>query len=232
MAKPLARIQCPICDSIERMELIGPLRLWGDRIQGTVRLDANCSYGGAATLCPNCETPFGVLISMGGGGNISGLFSTGSPTETDTALRHATIQTVPASPVAATKFPNLPTLIAENFLFIQEDAQRRRNPAGILSGARSCLDVALKELGQAQGGRRERINNLAAAGTITTAIAAWAQTLWEEGSDATHDLSANLERAVEHVEFLKLFFEVAFEMPARVAASSHGAVLVEPPVQA
>ena len=38
--------------------------------------------------------------------------------------------------------------------------------------------------------------------------AQWAEHLWTEGSDAAHDLDAKIERAIEHVEFLKLFFEV------------------------
>ncbi|MDP3853130.1 DUF4145 domain-containing protein [Phenylobacterium sp.] len=227
MGKPLARITCPICDTIERMELTGPLRVWSDVSRQAIRIDPNCHVGAAAAICPNCQSPFGVLIYLGSS-TIQHLFNTNSPEETDVALRDASIVTVPPSAIAPESYPNLPKLISENFVYIQEDAQRRRNPAGILSGARSCLDVALKALGQEEGGRRARINNLASAGLITTAIAAWAQTLWEEGSDASHDLQANLDRAIEHVDFLRLFFEVAFEMPARVALSSHGAVPVEP----
>ncbi|GAA0212896.1 hypothetical protein GCM10009081_29530 [Brevundimonas nasdae] len=90
-----------------------------------------------------------------------------------------------------------------------------------MSGARACLDVALKNLGESDGGRRTRINKLLSRGIITTSIAAWAQSLWEEGSDAVHDLDAEIDRAIEHVEFLKLFFEVAFGLPARIALASH-----------
>lgn len=223
MTNPLARLTCPICDSIERMELQGPIKLWENSSRIAVRTDANTNIGAAAAVCPNCQTPFGIIIHTQVS-TIGLLFQTSTPDSTDAALHGASIFTIPRSSVSGKIYPNLPTIIAENFVFILEDAQRRRNPAGIMSGARSCLDVALKTLGQSEGGRRTRINNLAQQGLITTAIASWAQTLWEEGSDATHDLQANIERAIEHVDFLKLFFEVAFEMPARVAASSHGAV--------
>jgi hypothetical protein len=90
-----------------------------------------------------------------------------------------------------------------------------------MNGARSCLDVSLKALGEASGGRRDRINRLFERRIITQAIADWAQTLWKEGSDAAHDLEADMDRAIEHIEFLKLFFEVAFELPERVKAASH-----------
>jgi hypothetical protein len=180
-------------------------------------------HGAAGTVCPNCQNPFGILIDSTSL-TIHQIFQASTPDSTDAALQGSYVTTIPNSEVSGNNYPNLPDLISQNFVFILEDAQRRRNPAGIMSGARSCLDVALKALGQVDGGRRNRINNLAQQGLITNAIAAWAQTLWEEGSDATHDLQANLERAIEHVDFLKLFFEVAFEMPARVATSSHGAI--------
>ena len=121
MGRPLARLTCPICESIERMELFGPLRLWSDRPRGTVRVDPNCSYGAVATVCPNCETPFGVVVDMGGSGYLATLFTTSSPAETDAALRKATLQTVPRGNAVAQPFPNLPPLISENFQFIQEE---------------------------------------------------------------------------------------------------------------
>jgi len=129
------------------------------------------------------------------------------------------INTVPTSKYVLHADPNLPPMIREPFVCIQEDVLRRRNPTGIMSGARSCLDVALKDKGEATGGRRDRIQRLAEKKVITQSIADWAQTLWEEGNDATHDLTANLDRAIEHVEFLKLFFEVAYGLPARIEAA-------------
>jgi hypothetical protein len=205
------------------MELQGPLKCWTDIGRSNVTTSQNTAHGAAATVCPNCQTPFGVLIHLVST-TIQGLFNNGSTDATDAALSGGSLFTIPLNPDGIDAYKAVPALIIETFSYILEDARRRRNAAGIMSGSRSCLDVALKELGETNGGRRERINNLATRGTITTAIAAWAQTLWEEGSDATHDLQANIDRAIEHVEFLKLFFEVAFEMPAKVAASSHGAI--------
>lgn len=144
---------------------------------------------------------------------------TSTSEKTDAALLHAVIRTVPQSPLSIEPNEDLPQVVREPFVYIQEDAIRRRNATGIMSGARSCLDVVLKAQGQLSGGRRKRIQNLAGQKIITQSIADWAQRLWDDGNDATHDLSANLERAVEHVEFLKLFFEVVYGLPARVAAA-------------
>ena len=101
-------------------------------------------------------------------------------------------------------------------MYIQEDALNRRNPSGIMSGSRSCLDVALKALGETEGYRRTRIENLLKRGLITKSIATWSKKLWDEGSDSVHDLDADLDRAIEHVDFLRLFFEVVFRLPARI----------------
>jgi hypothetical protein len=140
----------------------------------------------------------------------------------DAALQGGAIETFPRGVNGFLPSNDLPEKIRAPFVFAQEDAARRRNAPGVLSTARGCLDVALKELGQTTGGRRERINNLAAEGIITKGIAAWAQQLWEDGSDAVHDLDADMDRAIEHVEFLELFFEVAFSLPARIQAITAG----------
>ncbi len=176
--------------------------------------------------------PFAVLLTtQSPGGTLFAVWQHSGPNETDVALRTVMIETVPDSAPGSATFRHVPTLVADAFRFVQEDAGRRRNAPGIMSGARSCLDVALKGLGQTTGGRRERINNLATAGLLTASIAAWAQELWEEGSDATHDLQADMDRAIEHVDFLRLFFEVAFELPAKIAAQPHAPVLPPPPAE-
>ncbi|HET9160463.1 MAG TPA: DUF4145 domain-containing protein [Caulobacteraceae bacterium] len=139
-------------------------------------------------------------------------------------MERARVEYYPESGSKIYQDSSLPEKIREAFVYIQEDAQRKRNPAGILSGSRACLDVALKHFGESTGGRRTRIQALADRKIITQGIADWAQTLWEEGSDAVHDLDANIERAIEHVAFLRLFFEVSFSLPAKIAAASHGVV--------
>lgn len=225
MAGPLVRITCPHCAISERMEISLPLRGWKDSTRS--QPDSNINQAliiATATVCPNCQMPLCVVFHMVNSFPfaIYGVAG-GGPNAVDAVVRDLVFYTVPQG-TQTQGFPHLPGVIAENFTFVQQDAAQRRNPAGIMSQARACLDVALKALGEENGGRRARIESLASRGIITGAIAAWAQNLWEEGSDAVHDLSATIDRAVEHVEFLKLFFEVAFELPARISMQPHAPV--------
>jgi len=214
------RLTCPLCGTTERMP-VTPLRYFREHLTNkdvTPNIDQARRFAGAA-MCPHCQQPYGVSIGQGDTATITGIFLAGSNDGYDAALKGAFINTVPTSKYVLHADPNLPPMIREPFVCIQEDVLRRRNPTGIMSGARSCLDVALKDKGEATGGRRDRIQRLAEKKVITQSIADWAQTLWEEGNDATHDLTANLDRAIEHVEFLKLFFEVAYGLPARIEAA-------------
>lgn len=90
-------------------------------------------------------------------------------------------------------------------------------PSRIVSECRSVLDVSLKQLGATSGTRAKRIEKLKVEGKITEDIAEWANELWDDGNDAVHDIVADAEAARQHVEFLKLFFRVAFELPSEVA---------------
>jgi hypothetical protein len=91
-------------------------------------------------------------------------------------------------------------------------------PSRIVSECRSILDVCLKHLGEKKDGegRKTRIQNLRDKHILTKDIAIWANTLWDDGNDAVHDISADTDVALQHVEFLKLFFRVVFELPAEI----------------
>ena len=205
------------------MPVHGPFRTWYSGDQGKRVLGKHSTpgytFGSCAAVCPDCSNPFGVIVKPSS--VFADFFALGDPERIDAALQNGAVWTIPKSPRSFSMDQSLPAKIREPFVFAQEDAALRRNASGILSTARGCLDVALKELGEKTGGRRDRINNLRDKGIITGGIATWSQTLWEEGSDAAHDLEADMERAIEHVAFLRLFFEVAFSLPARIASASH-----------
>ena len=218
------RLRCPNCGHIERMGVTAPLAMWSVPAPNVRRVETSsgsASLAAGATVCPNCSIAFGITMHARAATSVTAMLNATSPDAVENAFHGGTVLTYPRSQSDILKDENLPPKIREAFVFIQEDALKRRNPAGIMSGARGCLDVALKNLGETDGGRRARINNLLSRGLITASIAAWAQSLWEEGSDAVHDLDAEIERAIEHVEFLKLFFEVAFGLPAKIAQASH-----------
>jgi hypothetical protein len=216
---PNLRVTCPSCGIRERIPItaIRTFKIMdGRRVPSS---PSGASILAASAICDECQTPFGLLVHPYAS-TVQELLGTNTSESTDAALRGAVIVTNPPSPLAVVPNDALPVLVREPFVFIQEDAIRRRNPTGIMSGARSCLDVVLKDLGQNSGGRRSRIQNLCNEKIITQSIADWAQKLWEDGNDATHDLTANIDRAIEHVEFLKLFFEVVYALPKRIAAAT------------
>ena len=218
------RLRCPRCSHIERMTVFAPLKMWQKDYSGKVRPCASTTsadFAAGAAVCPSCRTPFGLTFTKTGSANIEGLLSVSGPDAADASFSLSSITTYPSGPQQFIADKHIPDKIRKAFVYLQEDAAKKRNAAGLMSGARTCLDVALKELGETEGSRRSRINNLAARGIITSSIDSWAQDLWSEGSDAVHDLEADIDRALEHVEFLKLFFEVAFALPARIAAAAH-----------
>jgi len=122
--------------------------------------------------------------------------------------------------IPSAKSYNAPTELDENvgrlWVATQESLDRGDPPSRIVSECRSVLDVCLKKLGQTEGGRKARIDRLKVASIITNDIATWANHLWSDGNDAVHDIEASDLGAKEHVEFLRLFIRVAFELPAEV----------------
>ena len=201
------RLRCPFCFHIERMKVLPEaLKCWaegkndfGSTKRMIVSDPSQATIAATCAICPNCSSPFGLEISSKirsySGPKVSSFLKKRGSDEIDQALNSFNVVLSPKVLREAhgiVRDESLPEIIREQFIFIQEDAKKKRNPAGILSGARSCLDVALKSLGEEEGGRRDRINNLANKGIITKDIAAWAQKLWKDGSDATHDLKADI----------------------------------------
>ena len=221
---PQIRLECPFCSTRERMEVDGPIKAWIGNDLRRADITTNLTQGGltvtAVASCPECRLPFGIVIIFASGKASHHLFQASTNDAADASLvgGHVGIARPPAR--LARVDETLPVRVREVFQEIEEDAQKRRNAVGILSGARGCLDVALKALGEVEGGRRQRIDRLADQGLITKGIATWSHRLWKEGSDAVHDLSASIDEAIEHVAFLRLFFEVAFALPGRIARAS------------
>lgn len=57
---------------------------------------------------------------------------------------------------------------------------------------------------------------------LTADLADWAENLWDDGNPAVHEIKGNEDKARQHVEFLRLFFEVVYDIPAQVIASRGG----------
>lgn len=126
-------------------------------------------------------------------------------------------------------FPNPPSgsahqawpLVAKEILpELVEDLGRNRAPSRILAGARTILDVSLKELlgNEKVEGRSAAIQKLRERGVVTESLALWAKSLWRDGSDAVHDGAGSRELAVAYLDFLRVFLRLAFELPVEIEA--------------
>lgn len=218
------RIRCPYCHHTERTPFIVS-KFYEQQYYSKDKLLP--SHNGADKIigfvqCFECHSPFGVEIRSTSTSQLTKLLQSRSEDKeaTDSIVSDCKIFTYPNSRKIIFS-SNIPKKIQQPFFDIQEDVHKNRNAAGVMSISRSCLDVALKELGQTTGGRKSRIKKLAEDKIITQGIAEWANKLWEDGNDAVHDLNADMGTAKEHVEFLKLFFEVAFSLPERIARASN-----------
>ena len=223
------RVTCPYCDNHERTTISGPIALF-KKLPGTLKfvltdqtLEAEKMV--CHTYCPNCANVFGVVIADNGRNHRCQklLERSSSVDSTDVLLQDMQIFTQPKSTSTQTIL-GLPEEITQPFHDLQEDVKKKRNAAGVMSISRGCLDVCLKEQGYAEGDRRSRIQKLLEDGKITIGLAEWANNLWSEGSDAVHDLKATTEQAAEHVEWLKLFLQVVYELPEQIRISN-----AEPP---
>nr|VFK45773.1 MAG: protein of unknown function (DUF4145) [Candidatus Kentron sp. TC] len=84
---------------------------------------------------------------------------------------------------------------------------------------RGIMDVALKEIQTNGDTIYKRIESAREKGSITQGLSDWAHHLRLEGNNATHDLGliGDIEEARELVEFLRLFLEVVFVLPRKIA---------------
>lgn len=118
---------------------------------------------------------------------------------------------------------SVPAAASQFFMEAEEDLRNGRNAAGVINKCRSVLDLCLKQLGASGAGRKARIADLRTKGLLTLGLANWADRLWDDGNEAIHDLTGDEKQAREHVSFLRLFFSVAFALPAQVAAAQAAA---------
>jgi hypothetical protein len=114
---------------------------------------------------------------------------------------------------------NIPARAMELFSETSEDQNRGRDAARIISTCRTILDICLKDLGEGSGSRKARIRKLHESGKITASMASWAGTLWDDGNDAVHDGAGDANGAREHIEFLRIFFEVCYALPNQITAA-------------
>jgi hypothetical protein len=225
MTEVKIRLDCPHCGVRERRP-VQYIRYLKPNGPGALVVTPQVQIASrllAATFCDDCKLPFCIVLTSGANNSIQGILqSAGNEIGTEAAMEGAKIRTIPSAGTFEAN-DGLPEAIRQPFADIQEDAMKRRNAPGVMATARACLDVALKALGETQGGRVQRIQNLQNKGILTSSLSEWANKLWADGNDAVHDLEAKMDDAIEHVEFLKLFFEVVFVLPNKIDQASNPA---------
>ena len=79
------------------------------------------------------------------------------------------------------------------------------------------MDVCTTKLNGGGGQLSARIDKLRQSGMLTEPLAQWAHEVRLDGNQAIHEIEATAKEAKELVEFIKLFLQVAFVLPAEIA---------------
>ena len=195
----------------------------------------------ALSRCPHCMNPVMFVVLV---------------TDEDLAHRlqrqhqqgHIHERIDPSAFRVVASYPELPRIDAhpswpieiKPFVELQEDVARKRTPAFIISGCRSILDVATKDLmkkykiadeesvpAKDKSNIFDRVEYLRKRGLLTGALGDWSHSLRKLGANATHDLTGTADDAQQFVEFLKLFLHVAYELPEAIKAKRPTEELVD-----
>lgn len=115
--------------------------------------------------------------------------------------------------------PLWPDSIRRNFSDAQKMHTQGISPSIVLTTCGTVLELALKELDPSQDRKNlyQRIECLHKSGVITSPIKDWAHDLRLDRNNAVHDGEGEAKDATEYIEFLKIFFNMAFSLPARIA---------------
>lgn len=112
--------------------------------------------------------------------------------------------------------PHWPEDASRHFRDAQNMMMSGISPSTVIGVCRTVLELLTKQLGAASGTLFERIGALKTAGKITEPIAAWAHSLRLDGNAAVHEGAGEEAAAREYIEFLRVFMNVTFTLPARI----------------
>ena len=121
----------------------------------------------------------------------------------------------PAEPDAD---PHWPEKIVRLFKDAQNMMYEKKTPSLITGACRTVLDISTKELGATNKTLFDRINKLRTDGIITDPIRDWAHSIRLDGNSAVHEGEGEENDAKEYVEFLRMFLNMTFSLPARIEA--------------
>ncbi|KQI67331.1 hypothetical protein AN189_16375 [Loktanella sp. 3ANDIMAR09] len=122
------------------------------------------------------------------------------------------------TPVASEQDPSWPEKLRSHFADAQTMQRQGFGSAIALTTCGTVLELALRELDQTDTklSLYKRIEALHAEGVITSAIKDWAHDIRLDRNAAVHDGEGSVTEAAEYIAFLKMFFNMAFSLPARI----------------
>jgi hypothetical protein len=220
------RIVCPHCSEPTRAPAEEFYRWWPNDEEG----DDHKVVAAVASYCPECEGLIGLLVQ--GPDKVIRPILTGDTESTDWEFSQEQLtlkEMIPARP-GRDLGKSVPKEIRAVWPDLVEDVTRRRNPAGTITTCRGILETALRALDQTHHldglGPHEnlvkRIDRLRNAGLITASVAEWAHEIRLDGNQSAHELVGDPKRAADYCRFLKVFLEVAFDLPDKIAAIKAG----------
>lgn len=222
------RLICPHCARVDRLSIAKPVHFRARAARGAWLREAQLGQFGYDAVAPlNCHLCGGWSVGVFSVNGNDGMELLNSGVDGARSIEGSgqveLLEVFPETPEISVH-ETVPEAAKTFFVEAKEDLRSGRSPAGVISKCRSVLDLSLKELQANGAGRKARIADLRTRGLLTEALATWADRLWDDGNDAIHDLTGDASRALQHVRFLELFFEVAFALPAQVQdAQNHRA---------
>jgi len=221
------RLTCPHCSNLADFSLNNIAEY---RIIGSVNLQANLprvqihramqpadrvdAFGVAS--CPLCHGP--VMVNFEATlSSLRGMQAAANRPEERFVAGDVKILATYPTPAKASRDPAYPEELREIFAEAQEDLLLNRSSARIVATCRSVLDVATKKLNGKGKDLLNRIDNLREEGILTQSLSEWAHTVRINGNEAIHELTATKQEAAEIIEFIKMFLDVAFVLPTRIA---------------
>lgn len=130
------------------------------------------------------------------------------------------VDAIHPQPVPPYAHHSLPDNVREAFIDLQKMLTENKQPHFIITGCRTVLEAAVRELGGGQEGDKlyARIDDLFAKGVITATLKDWASIIRKSGNGAAHEMRGTPEEAREFVDFTKIFLQFTFELPATIRA--------------
>ena len=168
-----------------------------------------------AGVCVHCDQPVLVELEVYEG-YVNSLFESIKYKEKQYCGEKPTIKRMYPQPPLPYSHPALPDKIRLLFVDLQIMLTQNFAPSLVITGCRSVLEEAVKQLGGQGEKLHHRIADLKEKAVLNGVLHELAFDIKNLGNETVHELSGTRDAADELVEFTKLFLQYTFEFPARI----------------